>query len=111
MNAQRAPGDADAQVDVLAYIVHETLRSALRDRPQDVPREAARVLPQLRQCLGGERHYLREAEPPPAKNPALRQAIVADAMTSMPTPEIERRHGVSRSTIYRLVKQHARGGE
>lgn len=93
---------------MLVYIVTETLRCALRDEPERIPQAAAEVLPALRQALGGERHYI------PATPAALdaedwrRQQIVADALTGASTPEIERRHGVSRSTIYRLVKRFAK---
>lgn len=95
--------------DILAYIVTETLRSALRERPQDVPTEAARVLPGLRRALGGERHYIPKQGATLGAEDQRRQAVVRDALTAMPTREIEQRHGVSRSTIYRLVKRSATG--
>lgn len=94
--------------DILQYIVEETLRSALRDEPQRVAPEAARILPSLRQQLGGERYYIREQPKALAVDDTRRQAIVRDAMTTMSTQEVQGRHGVSRRTIYRLLKAHAR---
>jgi Mor family transcriptional regulator len=94
--------------DILAYIVEETLRSALRDQPQRVQPEAERILPGLRQQLGGERYYIREQPKPLTTDDTRRRAIVSDAMTSMSTREIQQRHGVSRTTIYRLLKVHAK---
>lgn len=95
------------RIDVLQFIVTETLRSALRDKPEQVESEAARILPGLRSALGNDRYYIPATPPALAPEDARRHRIVADAMSPMPTDEVERRHGVSRRTIYRLVKRFA----
>ncbi len=97
------------RIDVLEFIVVETLRSALRDTPQNIESEAARILPGLRSALGNDRYYIPATPPALAPEDDRRRRIVADAMSPMPTEEVERRHGVSRSTVYRLVKRFARG--
>lgn len=37
--------------------------------------------------------------------PELQQRVYADALSSMSTPEILRKHGISRATLYRLTKK------
>lgn len=93
--------------DILAYIVTETLRAALPAAPHSVAREAARILPGLRAAVGGERHYLRETPPTLGAEDVRRAAIVRDALSMRPMGQICREHGISRRTIYRLIKKYA----
>jgi Mor family transcriptional regulator len=90
--------------DVLAFIVTETLRQQGGLPAEQVKADAARIIPALRAVLGGDRYYI-----PRTPGQIERDQMLQDAMTNMPTAEVQRRHGVSRSTIYRLLKVHANG--
>jgi Mor family transcriptional regulator len=93
--------------DILAYIVVETLRQGGLPESLIEP-TAARILPGFRATFGGDRYYIPRQAPTLSGEDERRQSIVRDAMSSMPTQAIEKRHGVSRRTIYRLLKRHAR---
>ena len=65
---------------------------------------------ELLAALGGEHiHFPKTLErkvgrPPVISKETHRQAY-QDALSDMPTSEITKRHGVSRATIYRLLKR------
>lgn len=94
--------------DLLMYVVHETLRmhGVTEDRCSS---ETTRICAHLRTELGGQEYYVPRKPPPLTRDPARRQKLITDALSPMPTREVEQRHGVSRATIYRLIKRHARG--
>jgi Mor family transcriptional regulator len=92
--------------DVLTYIVVETLKRARVDGGEIV-RTAHRIIAGLRQELGGDRYYIPKTAPILDAEDERRHRIVKDALTPMSTADVQRAHGVSRSTIYRLVKRYA----
>ena len=94
--------------DLLAYVVHETLRMHGVDGPS-CEAETSRICAQLRSELGGQEDYVPRRPPPLTKDTVRREKLMADALSPMSTREVEQRHGVSRATIYRLVKRHAKG--
>lgn len=93
--------------DILAFVVTETLRAHGVQDPE-LTAESRRIAAQLRPDLGGQKHYVLRHPPALESDDERRRLIVQDAMTNMPTREVERKHGVSRSTVYRLLKVHAR---
>jgi len=66
---------------------------------------ALKVEHEARAHWGGQAPYV----PKETKRQAhAREKVIADAVTTMPTQEITKRHGISRATMYRMLK---RGGK
>jgi Mor family transcriptional regulator len=63
---------------------------------------ALKVEHEARAHWGGQAPYV----PKETKRQAhVRQKVFADALTAMPTAEVIKRHGISRRTLYRLLKK------
>lgn len=94
--------------DILNFVLHEVMRV----HPSFTETQAQRLLPELRKALGGQEHYVSKGEPVPGKPhaskatpPAVAAAVYRDALTTMSTEEIVSKHGISRRTMYRLLKR------
>ena len=61
---------------------------------------------EIRREWGGERPYIAADA---KRQPHVRDKVISDALTDTPTPEILRRHGISRSTMYRMLKRGPAG--
>jgi Mor family transcriptional regulator len=86
------------------------LRMVVQLNPSIDPETVLAIEQEIRANYGGKRYFLPKRKKHPS--PAQRRALVQDALSSMATPEIERRHDVDRSTIYRSLKRFAkRGGD
>ena len=85
-------------IDLLSFVLHEVMRQ----HPSYTEEQAKVLLPQLHEMLGGEAYYV------PKQSPSLqaeqRDALVKDALGSASNRELQERHGVSRATLYRLMK-------
>lgn len=80
--------------DLLAFVLHEVMKQC----PSYTEEQARVLLPQLHRALGGEKYYIPK-EPPLLREEA-RDAVLRDL--HRPTADIQQRHGISRSTLYRL---------
>lgn len=58
---------------------------------------------EAREAWGGERHYVAKEM---ARQPHVRERILVDVSNgALSDTEIQRRHGISRTTLYRLIKR------
>jgi len=91
-----APPDDD--LDLVAHTL-KLVAVAIPGVQLDV---VARIERQIKAQYGGRRYYL----PKGAKRltPAEREAVYRDGLSSLDNDEITRRHKISRSTLYRLMK-------
>lgn len=88
----------DADPDVIAY----TLQVARALLPAISDAQAKQIEDDVKGKYGGRRFYI----PKGAKRltPQQRAALYKDGLTATPTEAIVEKHGVSRATIYRLMK-------
>lgn len=71
---------------------------------EGLPEEAAQIIEQtVRSEYGGQRVFI----PKRKKGEHARRQAFADAVSNLPTKEVTERHGISRATLYRMLK---RGG-
>lgn len=92
------------RLDIVHFIVTETLAKQMPGCTRDQIETAAKPLLQpIHELLGGDRYYIPERSPALATD--RRKSVVRDGLTDSPTEVIQRRHGVSRATIYRLMKK------
>jgi hypothetical protein len=96
--------DGDREPDLVLVI----LRKVVEHQPDLDPGAILEIEREIRALYGGRRYFVPKRKKHPT--PAERERMVRDALTDMPTPEIERRNGVSRATIYRGLKRFARSG-
>jgi Mor family transcriptional regulator len=83
-------------------IVRDIIERLMAHEPSITEEIALRVEAEVRQTWGGAEVYVpKEAK----RQSRVREAVVKDALSTMSTAEIQRRHGVSRATIYRLLKR------
>lgn len=76
--------------------------------PQFSVAQWALIESEVRAKYGGRRVYV-----PKTKKHLSREksgAVYSDGLSNMPTGEITSRHGISRATLYRRMKQGPRGG-
>ncbi len=96
--------------DVFRYIVVATLTSELKDCPRQViEAKADALMPGFRVLFGGARYQMPKTEAaapgrPPIAPEVARRAYQA-GLTQMSTDEVTREHGISRATLYRLMKK------
>lgn len=88
--------------DLLNYVVQE-LRAAC---PQFDDIKAQEVKDKLRAVLGGDRYYVARRDPERVEH--LRAEVLRAAVTDISTEELTRAHGVSRRTMYRMLKRGPR---
>lgn len=100
---QPQDGDEQREPDLVLVI----LRRVVEMNPSIDPETVLAIEAEIRLLYGGRRYFLPKRKKHPT--PEQRRAIVRDALTNMSTPEIERRHGVDRATIYRGLKRFAKG--
>jgi Mor family transcriptional regulator len=91
-------------VDILDFVLHEVMRQ----HPSYTETQARVLLPQLHEMLGGDSYYI--AKRAPAIQAEQRQALFRDALGPSSNRELQERHGVSRATLYRLMKKPPEGG-
>lgn len=85
--------------DILNYVVAE-LRAAC---PQFDDIKAQAVKDRLRQVLGGDRYYVARRDP--ESTARVHAEVYRAALTDISTEDLLREHGVSRRTMYRLLKR------
>lgn len=94
--------DLDSSAADDADIVREILRQVAAAAPQCGPEEMRRIELEVRSRFGGRRWFVAKAKP---VSPERHRAIVQDGLTNMSTAEIVSKHGISRATLYRLMKK------
>lgn len=70
--------------------------------PSLTQEEALALEAEIRTAWGGERPFIAKDL---RRRQHVRAAIVADGLSAAPTKEVLKKHGISRSTLYRLVKK------
>ena len=88
--------------DLLNYVVQE-LRAAC---PQFDDVKAQEVKDRLRAVLGGDRYYVARRDP--ERSAQVHAEVFRAALTDISTEELTRAHGVSRRTMYRMLKKGPR---
>lgn len=88
-----------------ADIVREILRQVAEVAPCD-PNLIKQIEGDVRQRFGGRRWFVAKGKQT-RLTPEQRRAAFQDGLGGAPTEEIARKHGIDRSTLYRLMK---RGG-
>lgn len=88
----------------------QVVASVLGDSRTFTEEAAMQIEQQIRNEYGGEEAgFIAKTSDHkvgrPATDPAKHAAIYADAITNKPTEEILQCHGISRATLYRLVKK------
>ena len=96
---------SDADPDLIQHL----LAMVRAEFPQCTDSQAEHIDDRIRAAWGGQRvhiakHRHRRAGNP-AKPPELLQRAYTDALGNEPNEVITRRHGISRATLYRLVKK------
>lgn len=90
-------------------LIEDLLAMVRAEFPQCTDSQADRMDERIRELWGGQRlHIAKHKHRKPgrvAKDPQVLQRAYADAIGPEPTAEVTRRHGISRSTLYRLVKK------
>lgn len=85
-------------IDILSFVLHEVMRQ----HPSYTDEQARRLLPQLHATLGGDSYYV------PKRSPTIvaesRDELYREALGPSSNQELQQRHGVSRATLYRLMK-------
>jgi Mor family transcriptional regulator len=88
--------------DLLRYAVG-AVTTICREHPDWSVEQVARVfLPQAHDAYGGDSYYLPKRDP--GQQEAAREAVLRDAASAVPARELQQRHGISRSSMYRLMK-------
>jgi Mor family transcriptional regulator len=85
--------------DFLNYVIQE-LRAAC---PALDECKAQEVKARLRALLGGDKYYVPKRDP--QRMGQVHAAVYRAALTDITTEELTRQHGVSRRTMYRLLKR------
>ena len=101
MSVHRLPG---VEQDVPLYIVQEVLRQVIAMAPGFSEALARQIEASVKAEHGGRRVFV----PNGAQNrlsPEQKQAAYKDGLSSMPTPEIQAKHKISRASLYRLMKR------
>jgi DNA invertase Pin-like site-specific DNA recombinase len=90
-------------------IIEDLLAMVRAEFPQCTDQQADRMDERIRSLWGGQRtHIAKNKHRKPgraAKPPEVLQRAYADALGPAPTSEVTRRNGVSRATLYRLLKK------
>lgn len=89
-----------------ADFVHDVVERVRARHPGMTEQEALDLEREIRQAWGGERVFVAKDM---RRRHHVRAAIVADGLTSAPTEQILTKHGISRSTLYRLMKRLDKG--
>lgn len=97
----------DTAADDDADIVREILLQVAAVAPQCGPDLMRRIELDVRQRFGGRRWFVAKGKQTRLTPEQRRQAFV-DGLGGASTDDIARKHGIDRSTLYRLMK---RGGE
>jgi Mor family transcriptional regulator len=97
----------DSAADDDADIVREILRQVAEVAPQCGPEVMRRIELDVRQRFGGRRWFVAKGKQTRLTPEQRRQAFV-DGLGGASTEDIARKHGIDRSTLYRLMK---RGGD
>lgn len=64
--------------------------------------ERGKVIKSMQHNYGGDRAYIPK---PPSAAPEKRQAVTSDYLANLPEKEIVDKHGISRATLYRMIKR------
>lgn len=88
---------ADLAVQRLAQSLHLTGAAA-----PALATAAAEVEREIKLRYGGDAVHIRQPRPAPAARAA---ALQRDHRAGMPVPQLLERHGVSRATLYRYLRQ------
>lgn len=96
--------------DVFRYIVVATLASELKDCPRAaLEAKADALMPGFRAMFGGDRYRMPKTAAGTAGRPAIAPEVARrayeDGLTQTATADITREHGISRATLYRLMKK------
>jgi Mor family transcriptional regulator len=92
------------KIDLIHYIVTETLARQMPGASREQIEEAAKpMLQPMHDMFGGDRYYIPEQSPRLVDE--KREAVVKDALGADPNEAIQRRHGISRRTLYRIIKR------
>jgi len=91
--------NTDQDPDVVAY----TLQVALTLVPGLSADLAKQIEDNVKTKYGGRRFYIPKGAKRPT--PEQRAAMFKDGLTSMATADIQKKHQVSRATVYRLMKE------
>lgn len=81
-------------------IAKDILRRVAEACPAITPELAAKIENELRRDWAGDRPYIRSHNDFPQRKAAAKQ----DLARGVPVAEVQRRHGISRSTIYVLLR-------
>jgi hypothetical protein len=97
--------------DLIEYL----LAMVRAEFPQCTDGQADHIDERVRAVWGGQRvhiaKHLRRKRGRPPTAPEVLQRAYADALGTEPTHSITSRHGISRATLYRLVKKGPPGGD
>lgn len=106
---QMTPGQAEDAVLQLTYDIVDIARAGLGVSEGEATRMASAIVRGLRQRYGGVRLGQRGLYiPAPGKEE--RNAAVRREFDGTNGPEVMRRHGIKRSTLYAIVGQRNRNG-
>lgn len=106
---QMTPGQAEDAVLQLTYDIVDIARAGLGVSEGEATRMASAIVRGLRQRYGGVRLGQRGLYiPAPGKEE--RNAAVRREFDGTNGPEVMRRHGIKRSTLYTIVGQRNRNG-
>lgn len=90
-------------------LIEDLLAMVRAEFPQCTDAQADSMDERIRALWGGQRlHIAKHRHRKPgraAKDPAALQRAYADALGTASNEEVIRRHGISRATLYRLVKK------
>jgi Mor family transcriptional regulator len=99
------------RTDIIGEIVVGTIEQLTGRTRSEIQADPAtlRIIEQYHAGFGGDRYYIpKEA---PSVKAELHKVAYTEALTTASTTDIQRRHGLSRSTIYRLVKRGPPGAK
>jgi transcriptional regulator of acetoin/glycerol metabolism len=96
--------------DVFRYIVIETLASELKECPRaTLEAKAAALMPGFRALFGGEKYRIAKTDSGnpgrPSIAPDVARRAYQDGLSNTTTADVTRQHGISRATLYRLMKK------
>lgn len=92
----KASGDVD--------LVHEMLRIVRTHLPDCSDASALAIEADVRSEFGGRRHYVDKKK---WISEERRQVIFQDGLSTDSNEDIMKRHGISRASLYRLMKRSA----
>jgi transcriptional regulator of acetoin/glycerol metabolism len=96
--------------DVFRYIVVQTLASELKECPRQVlEAKADALMPAFRAMFGGEKYRMPKTEAGQPGRPSIAPEVARRAyqqgLSNTATADVTREHGISRATLYRLMKK------